>query len=181
MDERRTRFEAEVLPHLDAAYRLARWLAHSPADAEDVVQDAILRAFRSFDALRNSDAKAWLLVIVRNCHFTAVKQRQRRAAVALPEEDGLENAQAMISQSPGPETAAMLRDEARTFGRLLAGLPEEQRIVLMLREIEEMDYAQIAAVTAVPIGTVMSRLARSRAALKARWLSENKEPPCAMR
>ena len=67
MDDRRTRFEAEVLPHLDAAYRFARWLAYSPSDAEDVVQDALLRAYRGFDALRGSDAKAWLLVIVRNC------------------------------------------------------------------------------------------------------------------
>ena len=181
MDDRRTRFEAEVLPHLDAAYRFARWLAYSPADAEDVVQDALLRAYRGFDALRGSDAKGWLLVIVRNCHFTAAKQGQRRAAVPLPEEMDLEDDQAMISQDPGPEAVTMLRDETRTVNRLIAALPEEQRTVLMLREIEEMDYAQIAMVTNVPIGTVMSRLARSRAALKARWLSESKESPHAMR
>ena len=181
MDDRRTRFEAEVLPHLDAAYRFARWLAYSPADAQDVVQDALLRAYRSFDALRGSDAKAWLLVIVRNCHFTAAKQRQRRAAVPLPEEIDLEDDPAMISQDPGPEAATMRRDEARTLGRLIAALPEDQRTVLMLREMEGMDYAQIAMITNAPIGTVMSRLARSRAALKARWLSESKESPHAMR
>ena len=155
-----------MLPHLDAAYRFARWLAYSPADAEDVVQDALLRAYRGFDARRGSDAKAWLLVFVRNCHFTAAKQRRRRAAVPLPEEFDLEDAQAMIS---------------RTADRLIAALPEDQRIVLMLSEIEEMDYAQIAMITNVPIGTVMSRLARSRAALKARWLSESKVPSHAMR
>src|SRR5256885_4912782 len=86
MDDKRGRFEAEVLPHLDAAYRFARWLSHSPGDADDVVQEAMLRAFRGFDALRGSDVKAWLLAIVRNCHATALKQQQRRAFVPLPEE-----------------------------------------------------------------------------------------------
>ena len=181
MDERRARFEAEVLPHLDAAYRFARWLAYSPADAEDVVQEAMLRAFRGFESLRGSDAKTWLLVIVRNCHFTAAKQRQRRATVPLPDENDVNDGEAMISQSPGPENVTQLRDEQRTWERLIATLPEEQRTVLMLREIEEMDYAQIAAVTNVPIGTVMSRLARSRAALRSRWLSEAEESPRAMR
>ena len=86
MDERRARFEAQVLPHLDAAYRFARWLSYAPGDADDVVQEAVLRAFRAFDSLRGSDVKAWLLAIVRNCHSTALKQRQRRAFVPLPEE-----------------------------------------------------------------------------------------------
>jgi RNA polymerase sigma-70 factor (ECF subfamily) len=172
MDQRRARFEAEVLPHLDAAYRFARWLSYSPADAEDVVQEAMLRAYRSFDSLRGSDVKTWLLVIVKNCHFTAAKQRQRRGAVPLPEENDAEYGNAMISQLPEPENVAMLRDESHTWDRLTATLPDEQRTVLLLREIEELDYAQIAAITNVPIGTVMSRLARSRAALKARWLEE---------
>ena len=78
MDDRRHRFEALVLSHLDAAYRLARWLSRSPGDADDLVQEAILRAFRGFDSLLGSDVKAWLLTIVRNCHFTAIKQQQRR-------------------------------------------------------------------------------------------------------
>jgi RNA polymerase sigma factor (sigma-70 family) len=182
MDELRSRFEAQVLPHLDAAYRFARWLTRSPADAEDIVQEAVLRAFRNFGSLRGSDVKSWLLVIVKNCHFTAAKQQQRRAAVALPEEGELEGGgDAMISQLPGPEGAAQLRDENRTVDRLLSSLPEEQRTVLWLREIEELDYAQIAAVTGVPIGTVMSRLARSRAALKARWLKDAEDGPRAVR
>src|SRR5579871_2269753 len=88
MDERRRRFEAQVLPYLDAAYRFARWLARSPADAEDVVQEAMLRAYRGFDGLRGSDVKAWLLTIVRNCHSTALRQQhQRGVMVSLPEED----------------------------------------------------------------------------------------------
>jgi len=181
MDELRSRFEVQVLPHLDAAYRFARWLSYSPADADDVVQEAILRAFRSFDSLRGSDVKSWLLVIVKNCHFTAAKQRQRRDTVPLPDESDLKDGHAMISQMPDPERAALWRDEAKTWERLLSSLPEEQRTVLWLREIEELDYAQIAAVIGVPLGTVMSRLARSRAALKAKWLKEAEDSQHAVR
>lgn len=172
MDEKRGRFEAEVLPHLDAAYRFARWLAKSPGDADDVVQEAILRAFRGFDSLRGSDVKAWLLAIVRNCHSTELKKRQRRTFVPLPEANDPQDGHAMIATTPDPESASMRRDEGRTFDRLLAALPEEHREVLVLREIEELDYREIATVANVPIGTVMSRLARARAALKARWLQE---------
>src|ERR1700759_1756380 len=112
MDDKRARFEAQVLPHLDAAYRFARWLTYSTADADDVVQDAILRAFRSFESLRG-DAKTWLLVIVRNCHFTAAKQRQRRGAVPLPEDGDLEDAHHMTSQFPEPENVAILHDQKK--------------------------------------------------------------------
>jgi RNA polymerase sigma factor (sigma-70 family) len=146
-----------------------------------VVQDAILRAFRGFDALRGSDAKAWLLTIVRNCHLTAVKQQQRRAFVPLPEENDAIDGQAMIATDATPESETITSDQKRVLDRLVASLPEEHRTVLMLREIEEMDYAQIAAVTNVPIGTVMSRLARSRAALKAKWLKEVEGEPRAVR
>jgi len=181
MDERRHRFEALVLPHLDAAYRFARWLSHSPGDADDVVQDAVLRAYRGFDALRGSDAKAWLLTIVKNCHFTAVKQQRRRAFVPLPEEHDAQDGQAMIATTPDPESTSICRDRERTLDRLMSALPEEHREVLVLREIEEMDYREIATVTNVPIGTVMSRLARARAALKARWLQEAEREPHAVR
>jgi len=181
MDEKRARFEAEVLPHLDAAYRLARWLARAPGDADDVVQEAVLRAFRGFDSLRSSDAKAWLLTIVRNCHLTALGQQQRRAHVPLPDENDAHDGHVMTTTTPGPENASILRDEKNTLDRLIAALPEEQRTVLMLREIEEMDYRQIAQVTNLPMGTVMSRLARSRAALKARWLQEAGGEPRAVR
>jgi RNA polymerase sigma factor (sigma-70 family) len=146
-----------------------------------VVQDAILRAFRGFDALRGSDAKAWLLTIVRNCHLTAVKQQQRRALVPLPEENDAADGHAMIASDADPEGETIISDQKRVLDRLVASLPEEHRTVLMLREIEEMDYAQIAAVTNVPIGTVMSRLARSRAALKAKWLKEVEGEPRAVR
>ena len=167
MNERRARFDAEVLPHLDAAYRFAQWLVRSPADADDVVQEAILRAYRSFEGLRGSDVKSWLFAIVRNCHLTAVAQRKRRGTVPLPQEHDAWDGHAMISPVLEPEAAALRRDDERTLGRLMAALPEEQREVLILREIEELDYREIAAVTSVPIGTVMSRLARARAHLKA--------------
>ena len=169
MDEKRHRFEAQVLPHLDAAYRFACWLSRAPGDTDDVVQEAMLRAYRGFDGLRGSDVKAWLLAIVRNCHATAIAQRQRRAHVPLPDEHDAQDGHVMIATLPDPESAAIRRDHARTLERLMAMLPAEHREVLVLREIEDMDYREIAAVTGVPIGTVMSRLARARAALKARW------------
>jgi RNA polymerase sigma factor (sigma-70 family) len=181
MDDRRRRFEALVLPHVDAAYRFAQWLARSPGDADDIVQEAILRAFRGFDALRGSDVKAWLLTIVKNCHLTAVDQQQRRAFVPLPEVHDVQDGPAMIATTPDPESTSIRRDEERTLDRLMSALPEEHREVLVLREIEEMDYREIASVTNVPIGTVMSRLARARAALKARWLLENEGEPHAVR
>jgi RNA polymerase sigma-70 factor, ECF subfamily len=181
MDDRRRRFELLVLPHLDAAYRFARWLSRSPGDADDVVQEAVLRAFRGFDALRGSDVKSWLLTIVRNCHLTALKQQQRRAFVPLPEEHDAEDGHAVIATTPDPESTSMRRDEQRTLDRLMSALAEEHREVLVLREIEEMDYREIAAVTNVPIGTVMSRLARARTALKARWLQEADREPHAVR
>jgi RNA polymerase sigma factor (sigma-70 family) len=181
MVDRRARFDAEVLPHLDAAYRFARWLARSTPDAEDILQESVLRAFRGFDDLRGSDAKAWLLAIVRNCHLTAVAQRQRRSLVPLPEEGDPADGHALVSPAQGPEGAALERDAARTLERLMASLPEEHREVLILREIEELDYRDIARVIDVPIGTVMSRLARARAALKARWPEEAGEVRHALR
>ncbi len=181
VDDRRCRFEQLVLPHLDAAYRFARWLCRSPSDADDIVQEAVLRAFRGFDALRGSDVKAWLLTIVRNSHFTALKQRQRRGFVPLPEESDVEDGHAIIATTLDPESASMRRDEERTLGRLLTKLPEEHREVLVLREIEEMDYREIAQVTGVPIGTVMSRLSRARAALKDCWIHETEGQPHAVR
>jgi RNA polymerase sigma factor (sigma-70 family) len=180
MDDRRRRFEAQVMPHLDAAYRFARWLARSPDDADDLVQEAILRAFRGFDALRGSDVKAWLLTIVRNCHFTALKQEQRRGLVPLPEEHDAQDGHALIATTPGPESASIHRDDERTLESLISALPEDHREVLILREIEDMDYREIAAVTKVPLGTVMSRLARARAALKKQWLRQNDGVPRAV-
>jgi len=171
MDDKRGRFEAQVLPHLDAAHRFARWLSPSPDDADDVVQEAILRAYRGFDALRGTDVKGWLLAIVRNCHSTARTRQRRRNFVPLPEEHDAQDGHAMIATTPDPESVSIRLDHERTLERLLSALPDEHREVLILREIEDMNYRDIAMITNVPIGTVMSRLARARAALKARWVA----------
>src|SRR6266850_5749371 len=136
MDEKSGRFEAQVLPHLDAAYRFACYLSSTPSDADDILQEAIFRAFRGFDTLRGTHVKAWLLAIVRNCHLTALSQWQKHAFVPLPEEDDAQDGHAMISTTPDPEGDSIRRDEGRTLDRLLAALPEEHREVLVLREIE---------------------------------------------
>jgi RNA polymerase sigma-70 factor (ECF subfamily) len=169
------------MPHLDAAYRFARWLSRASTDAEDVVQEAYLRAFRGFDSLRGSDVKAWLLTIVRNCHATALTEQRRRAAEPLREEHEERPGYLPRSNAPDPERATIEQDEQRTFDRLIAALPEEHREVLLLRELEELTYREIAVVTGVPIGTVMSRLARARAALREQWLSEGEGEPRAVR
>lgn len=182
MDDKRSRFEAQVLPHLDAAYRLARWLTRSPGDADDVVQEALLRAFRSFDTLRSADARGWLLAIVRNCSLSALEQRRRRAAEPLTaEHEAQPAAGAAAGAAADPEGISIERDERRTLARLIGDLPQEHREVLLLRELEELSYREIAAVTSVPIGTVMSRLARARAALRTSWLEQSRGDPRAVR
>ena len=154
-----------MLPHLGAAYNLARWLAREAAD--DVTQEAMLRAFRAFDGYRGGDAKAWLLAIVRNCHYTAAGQT--RKTVPLPEDSQI------ASDAPDPERSAIDRDRARKLNRAIASLPEEFRETLVLREMEDLSYREIAEITGAPIGTVMSRLARARALLRERWTAETKE------
>jgi RNA polymerase sigma-70 factor, ECF subfamily len=178
MDDRRARFEALVLPHLDAAYRFARWL--SPAEADDVVQEAFLRAFRAFDNLRGGDVKAWLFTIVRNCHADALRQQQRRGGVPLPS-SALPLEPLGGGGAADPESESIALDAAATLERLISALPPEHREVLLLREMEDMSYREIAAVAQVPIGTVMSRLARARAALKAQWQREAEGAPRAVR
>jgi RNA polymerase sigma-70 factor (ECF subfamily) len=172
MDDRRRRFEAQVLPHLDAAHNLARWLARPPADADDIVQEAILRAYRGFDGFRGDDAKPWLLAIVRNCFFTAVGQARQRMSVPLPEESAANDDAALIDESPDPELAALRADQRRKLDHVIVALPQEFREVLILREMEDLSYREIAQVTGSPIGTVMSRLARARALLKEIWLRD---------
>ena len=170
MDDRRRRFEAQALPHLDAAINLARWLTRSNADADDVVQEAMLRAWRAFDGFRGGDIRPWLLAIVRNCWRTSAGDRKRRGHVALPEENSVVTREVLTFPGPSPEASAVRSDEGRKLDAVIATLPEEFREVLILRELEDLSYREIATVTEVPIGTVMSRLARARAMLREKWL-----------
>jgi RNA polymerase sigma factor (sigma-70 family) len=181
MADKRGRFEAQVMPHLDAAYRFARWLSSSATDAEDLVQEAFLRAFRAFDTLRGTDARAWLLAIVRNCHATALRRQQRRSFVPLPQEEEGGPGADVLALSIDPDGAPGGRDDRLTLEQLIAALAPEHREVLLLREVEDMSYREIAAVTEVPIGTVMSRLARARAALRVQWREQTRGAPRAVR
>ena len=174
MDEKRKRFEVMMLPHLDAAYSLARWLTRNDTDAEDVVQDAYLRAFRGFDGFRGEDARPWLFAIVRNCHRTRWARARQGTEVPLAEEHGADGeavstAQQLVAEGDDPEAALIRSNNAAVLTAMLRGLPEEFREVLILREFEELSYRDIATVIGSPIGTVMSRLARGRALLRARW------------
>ena len=151
------------MPHLDAAVNLARWLSRGGLEADDIVQEALLRAFRSFDGFRGEAVKPWLLAIVRNCHRDALAQKKRHAADPLD----LDGEIPLAAEGPTPEGSAMEQASSRILDKAIAALPEEFREVVILRELEEMSYREIAAATGAPIGTVMSRLARGRALLKA--------------
>lgn len=153
-------FARAALPHLDAAYSLARWLVGDPATAEDVVQDAMLRALTYFSGFRGENPRAWLLQIVRN---TAYSRLQRRAVEEPLDADGKHAHLA----DPGrdPEAAYLRQEDTGRLHATLAALPVELRECLVLRELEEMSYRDIARVAGVPVGTVMSRLFRARQAL----------------
>lgn len=163
------RFEATVLPLLDAAHNLARWLLRDAAAAEDAVQEAALRAFRYFGSLRGGeeDAKPWFLGIVRNACFTALARERGRADVTLLDEDGWDQLEAR-SPSPAPDPLAALgtRREQILVDTALRALSPPMREVIVLRELEGLDYRDIAQIAGIPIGTVMSRLSRARAQLK---------------
>ena len=133
------------------------------------MQEAILRAYRGFDGYRGGDAKSWLLAIVRNCFVTAVQKRKRH--VELPDVD-LADGVAFVDQAPGPEQSAIRANDGRKLNLLMASMPADFREVLVLREMEDLSYRDIARITGLPIGTVMSRLARARAMLKEQWLAE---------
>ncbi len=156
------KFERSVLPHLDAAYNLARWLMRSVPDAEDMVQEAYLRAFNSFETFHGDDGRPWLLAIVRNTCFTWL--RKNRMQDLMPVFDEAFHGSAVAG--PDPEALQLRESSRRTLNEAIDRLPAEFREVIVLRELEEMPYKQIAAITGVPMGTVMSRLARARQRLQ---------------
>ena len=160
------RFRLTVLPHLDAAYNLACYLTRDPLLSEDIVQDAFLRAFRAFEDLRGGSAKPWLLAIVRNCCRTTMSERARSGITTI-QEGALSAEQARMVEEradelPDPEQDFIRREGINQARALLHALPEPFREALVLREIEELSYKEIAEATGVAIGTVMSRLSRAR-------------------
>jgi RNA polymerase sigma-70 factor (ECF subfamily) len=169
-DNRNRRFELLAMPHLDAAFNLARWLTGNTADAEDVVQDAYLRAFRYLDAFRGDNFRVWLLTIVRNCFLDWLKDNRSGQALFQPAPTDQE----WVDPAPSAESMLLDRVDSETLGALMAQLPAEYREVLILREIEDLSYKDIAAVTGIPAGTVMSRLARARLALRKAWTANEK-------
>ena len=170
MDDRTQRFEAVVLPHLDAAYNLARWLLKDDHSARDAVQDACLRAFRFFDHLKGEEARPWLLAIVRNaCYSLLGKRRQLGEQVEFDEERDSEFAEpSAVARGGDPEAQLLRKIESARLDEAIERLPSVYREVIVLRELEELAYEEIAQIANVPIGTVMSRLSRARALLRAR-------------
>lgn len=155
-------FEQVVLPHLDAAYNLARWLVRNGHDAEDVVQEAYLRAFRFFGGFQGGNARAWLLKIVRNTSYSFLEMN-RPADLGVEFDEKLHTPEAA---APDAEAALLQSVESQLLRASLEQLPVHFRELLILRELEGLSYKEIAAMTEVPIGTVMSGLARARAQLK---------------
>ena len=174
MSAEHRRFETQVMPHLDAAYRLAMALARSRADAEDLVQDALLRAFRGIQGLRDTEAKAWLLAIVRNCFFTSRTRQQKRAPISMAATT-TDLEEVPIASDLEPESVSLGEERKRELGDALAKLTAEHREVLLLREVEDMSYREIASIANLPVGTVMSRLARARLTLRETWIAEHGE------
>jgi RNA polymerase sigma-70 factor (ECF subfamily) len=165
-------FERLVLPYADGAYNLARWLTRNDADADDVMQDAMLRAYRFVGSFSGDNPRAWLLSIVRNACFTWLKRNRPRDMVPIGE-DGGETLGTIVplwaSEPVGADLQLERQADRALLDRLMEAMPAEGREVLVLRELEELSYKDIAEITGVPIGTVMSRLARARQRLQSDW------------
>jgi RNA polymerase sigma-70 factor (ECF subfamily) len=160
--EKLRRFEEQISPHLKSAYNLARWLTRSHEDAEDVVQEAFLRAFSAFESFRGEDAKPWLLTIVRNASLTWLK-RNRNAGATIGFEEAPEDPS---ERSPDPEELLLISSDREQVRRALEQLPSDFREAVVLREMEGLSYKEISTTIGVPLGTVMSRLSRGRDWLK---------------
>jgi RNA polymerase sigma-70 factor (ECF subfamily) len=165
--EERERFEQALLPHLNAAYNLARWLTGDDHDAEDLVQGAYLRAMKFFGGFHGTNSRAWLLSIVRNLSYTWREQKRARGTTT-PFDEEIHGIQ---SRTFGPEKRLLLEEEKNSVRRAVEELPLDLREVVVLRELEGLSYKEIAAVAEIPIGTVMSRLARARERLHQRLSS----------
>jgi RNA polymerase sigma factor (sigma-70 family) len=160
--DKRARFEQTVLPYMDAAYNLARWLTRNEQDAQDMVQEAYLRAFKFFNAFRGVDGRAWLLTIVRNTCYTWLHQNRAHEITTMFDE-GIHS---VDSETSNPATLALRSADQQLLREALDELPVEFREVVVLRDLEGFSYKEIAGITNIPAGTVMSRLARARERLK---------------
>jgi RNA polymerase sigma factor (sigma-70 family) len=166
------RFQQNILPHMDAAYNFARFLSRDQDAAQDIVQDAFLRAYRSFETYRGGDSRAWIFAIVRNCHLAWQQQGRRKARFETPldADAGSDSpAHEIASDDETAETAMIRESETSRVRHVIGLLPEAMREILVLRELEELSYKQIAEVIDVPIGTVMSRIARARREFGEAW------------
>jgi RNA polymerase sigma factor (sigma-70 family) len=167
------RFQRDIVPQLDAAYNFARFLSRDADAAQDIVQEAFLRAYRGFDGYQGGDARAWIFAIVRNCYHNWLLERRRKASHEVDvhgSDDADDNAiDNVASDDDSPETALLRRAESGAVRRVLNTLPRAWREILVLRELEGLSYRQIAQIAALPIGTVMSRLARARTRFESAW------------
>jgi RNA polymerase sigma-70 factor, ECF subfamily len=155
-------FATVALPHLDAAFNLARWLTGSRADAEDVVQEAMVRALTYFSSYRGGSGRAWILQIVRNTAYRALEARRGERRIEHTSGGDADDIESIPDGAIDPEHALILSDDLSRMDALIERLPPELRETLVLRELEELSYREIAQITSAPIGTVMSRLWRAR-------------------
>jgi RNA polymerase sigma-70 factor (ECF subfamily) len=173
VDELAQRFRQSVLPELDAAYSFARFLCKDGDAAHDIVQDAFVKAFRAYGGFKGGDVRAWVFAIVRNCYrdWMMAKRRVTRFEVTSIHEDDESPLDAIASEADTPETSLLRKTEAEAVRTVLMALPRPLREILVLREIEDLSYRDIAEITTLPIGTVMSRLARARREFAKSWSS----------
>jgi RNA polymerase sigma-70 factor (ECF subfamily) len=166
------RFEQAILPHLDAAYNLARWLTRRDQDTEDVVQEAYLRAFQFFGSFHGGDGRAWLLAVVRNTCYSWMQRQKAHVPVAALDEEAH-----AVTDAFDPVLSMVRVEDQKLVRQALGQLPAEFREVIALRELEGLSYKEIAQIVAIPMGTVMSRLARARERLQQLLAPRmNKEP-----
>lgn len=173
----RDRFSTLVLPHINEGFRLARWLTGSATDADDVLQEASLRAFRALDTVADSSARAWFLTIVRNTCYSWLREHRPHAEIRNDDLHAADRALVDRGGATGaapetPEAALIARHESERLAQAIDALPVPLKEILVLREYHDLSYREIAAVSGVPIGTVMSRLARARQALLTRFAAE---------
>ena len=168
MQDQHQQFERSIWPHLRGAYNLARWLVGNQHDAEDVVQESFIKALRAVDRIRGDDARAWLLAIVRNTAFSWLKKTRPRSVVSIDDDEFAE------IEDESSAAGSFHSADSETLRAALESLPLEFREALVLRELEGLSYKEIAEVAEVPVGTVMSRLARARRQLQKAFIQKEK-------